>query len=114
MARPIGIGIHSYVASVVLMALDRPLFFGGHFISLVRTEIPNLMLRRGGGGALSGEKWTGLSGDRKNPGSFVSRVRRLEERQRGRERLTDPCAADHQACWSNSVHPSLPTLFRQT
>ena len=57
MARPIGIGIHSYVVSVVLMALDRPLFFGGHFISLVRTEIPNLMLRRrGGGGALSLER----------------------------------------------------------
>ena len=50
--RPIGIGIHSYVVSVVLMALDGPSFFGGHFISLVRREIPNLMLRRGGGGAL--------------------------------------------------------------
>ena len=37
--RPIGIGIHSYVVSVVLMALDDgPSFFGGHFISLVRSD----------------------------------------------------------------------------
>ena len=50
--RPIGIGIHSYVVSVVLMALDRPSFYVPSSSEVIRTEIPNLMLRRGGGGAL--------------------------------------------------------------
>ena len=68
---------------VVLLALDRLSrrlgFFGGHFISISRREIPNLMLRRGGGGPNArtnegSEEKSGLGFQEivKNPGHLLA------------------------------------------